>query len=295
MQRESNELLTSDFGSWFDSLMSGVTLGKSAHQVVRVLSSSPSFASSASAAQVARRAGVNAATVVRAARALGFRGWPDLQLELKTKYLAFRDANELLELHGESKESLVQESLRADLAALELLQKTIDDSEIHAAAALLAKANRIGLLGSGSFMGPLIQFAHVGSRIGLSTVVIGREGRSVHVSLAQLQQGDALLVLNLWRTPREVETIVHVASQIGLKVILISDARTVSLNKMVDHTISCPAEGSSHFPSLSAATSIIHILLNQLTHLRGDQAVESMKYHESIYKQLEQARRVPRT
>lgn len=290
MQHIEEEHPSHGLDTWIEGLCEGIPLGKSARRVTRVLAASPSFASEASAARIAERAGVNAATVVRTARALGFRGWPDLQLEIKTKYLAFLDAHKLLELHSSSLESLTQKSLLADLAALQLLQRTLDETVITAAAESLTNAGRIGLLGSGSYIGPLMQFAHVGSRLGLSTVVIGREGRSVHVALAQLQEGDALLVVNLWRTPREIETIVHVASQMGIEVVLISDARTISLSQMASHTIVCPAEGASHFPSLSAATSIIHILLSHLTHLRGDKALEAMRYHESVYERLEHAR-----
>lgn len=281
---------TTDFLSWLEGLVIDAKLGPSATRVFRTLATSPSFTSKASAAQVAARARVNASTVVRTARTLGFDGWPELQLELKARYLSFLDSNQLLELHERSDATLTRRSLDADIASLKLLEQNLDEERIAAACSALASANNIGLLGSGSYIGPLIQFAHVSSRLGLSTVMIGREGRSVHTALSQLHEGDVLFIINLWRTPKEIETIARAAKDLGITILLISDSRTIKLTETADHHLVCPSEGSSHYPSLSAATSLIHILLSNITHMVGDQGDEAMRHHEYVYEKLEQIR-----
>lgn len=282
-----------DFDHWFRSFTEHAHLGSGARRVVRALAASPGFSSRASAAQVAERAAVNAATVVRTARALGFSGWPELQLEIRTKYLSFLDANRLLQQHEATDKSGLVQALETDLASLHFLRRTLNKSAFEGMSKALARAPRVGLLGTGSHIGPLMQFSHVGSRFGLRTELLNGDARSTHAVLAQFGAGDAILILNLWRTPSELVTISELASELGIVIALITDGSKTPLSRFASHLLVCPAEGSSHFPSLVAATSVIHSLLSVITGLRADGGLDAIRYHERVYKRLEQLRGGP--
>lgn len=292
MQRnERPSELTEGMDSWLQRKLHGVRLGERSKRVVRVIAGSPAFAASATAAHVARRAGVNSSTVVRVAQSAGFNGWPDMQHEIAVQRLSSLDAQQLLREHSVGSDSYLQKAVQADIASLQMIGTTVGESEFDAFSESLLKARRIALLGSGSFLGPLIQFAHVGARLGLDVVLAMGEGRSVPATFTNLAKGDALLVLNLWRTPRDVESIVELAHWRNAIVLLISDTQESPLTPYAAQTLVIPAEGSSHFPSLVGATTLVHALLSKLTHDLGGAATESIRRHEETYRQLERSRR----
>lgn len=287
---DGSQELDSDFEQWFRQMVGGAELGTASHRALRVLAASPGFSARATAAQVAGRAGVNPATVVRVAKAMGFAGWAELQLEIRARYLSFLEAHKLLELHGNSGHSPTQQAMLADEASLKLLNRTLNEDTLVCMAEILARSPRIGLLGSGSHVGPLMQFSHVGSRLGMATVLIGMDGRSTNAIMAQFRRGDALLVLNLWRTPRELEAITKLAASMQMSILLISDAGRTAIGELATHSVICPAEGSSHFPSLVAANSVIHCLLSVITTLRGEDGLDEIRHHEAVYQELERIR-----
>lgn len=81
---------------WLAELRKGHTASPKIATVLDVIAGQPRLASYASAAEVAERAGVNTATVVRAAQSLGFDGWLSLRAEVRSRYLASLTALEIL-------------------------------------------------------------------------------------------------------------------------------------------------------------------------------------------------------
>lgn len=289
-QGVEGEFSVGNFDGWINLLSRGVRMSPKGQQVLRVLAGSPAFASEASTAQIAERAEVDPATVVRVAQSLGFKGWTGLQLEIKNHYLEFLDAHELLEMHDGGGQSPAQRALLSDIAALQFLQVNLDLGAVESFSSTLVAARRILLLGSGSYMGPLTQFAHVGSRMGLTVSLAGSGGKSVPASLAELAEGDVLLVLNLWRTPSEIQAIAQLVDELGITLLLISDTQTAPLATYAEQVLVIPAEGSSHFPSLVAASAMIHALLAMITEKLGPAGIDAIRHHEKVYRRLETIR-----
>src|SRR5882762_6195373 len=124
--------------NWVRYRTDGTPLGPKSERVVHLLATQAEFTSFASASAVAGRAGVDAATVVRTARALGFSGWPDLRLELRNRYLSSLRANEVLNEHEDAASDPIVHALRSDVDNVMLAIRTIDVAQVRAIAAAIA-------------------------------------------------------------------------------------------------------------------------------------------------------------
>ena len=107
-----------------------------------VIGRNPQLSSYADIAEIAQRADVNNSTVVRAAQHLGYRGWPDLQRELRSRYLVMISTEDTLTEHGEHRSPL-HDALNHDIDNLRLTldSNTADDAEAAIAAMAAAKSS----------------------------------------------------------------------------------------------------------------------------------------------------------
>ena len=161
--------------AWLGDVLPDVPLSKAQSRVVDVIGRNPQLSSYADIAEIAQRADVNNSTVVRAAQHLGYRGWPDLQRELRSRYLVMISTEDTLTEHGEHRSPL-HDALNHDIENLRLTldSNTADDAE--AAIAAMAAAKSITVVGLGSFAGPASVMAHLGSTMGYPIALENRGG-----------------------------------------------------------------------------------------------------------------------
>ncbi|MEV0779141.1 MurR/RpiR family transcriptional regulator [Streptomyces sp. NPDC050433] len=277
--------------SWLWEQANGATIGPKARKVIELLAAAPRFTSYASAGDVAQRAGTDASTVVRTARALGFSGWPDLRRELRSRYLSSLSATDLLAEHDTPSSDAIVRAVRSDAEALAATARSLDVESCRAVADVVARAGRTLAMGSGSFIGPVAQLAHVGARLGLTIEAADLGGRTPVSSLALLETGDCVLIVNFWRLPVEVLACARAAGEAGATVCVITDSRESRLAHLADHVITVPAEGTSHFPSLAPATAVVHALLAEITHRLGERGRATIQRNDQMFARLEQLRR----
>jgi DNA-binding MurR/RpiR family transcriptional regulator len=277
---------------WVRERADTTTIGPKARQVVDLLVRNPKFCAYASASQLGDRVGTDASTVVRTAKAMGFAGWPELQAELRSRYLSSLDATALLDLHQNSDNAdPIVRALRNDLDALNETARTLDVAACRAIATAIAAARRTLAVGSGSFAGPLTQLVHVASRLGLAVDLADHGGRNLITSLGLLRPGDALVVLHPWRLTTDVLAAATVARDQGSTVCVISDSRSTPLTRLADHQVVVPAEGVSHFPTLTPTAAVIHAVLAELTEQAGETGKAAIQRHDRVFAQVEKLRR----
>jgi DNA-binding MurR/RpiR family transcriptional regulator len=272
---------------WLRELTHDATLGPKAGQVAELVAAQPRLAAYASAAEVARRAGVNVATVVRAAQSLGFTGWPGLQLELRSRYLASLTAAELLDEHDASDPDPIVRALRSDMDTLALTLRTLDLDTVRAVSAAITGARRTLLIASGSFAAPALQLAHIGAAMGLDIELEDRGGTHLVNRLTRCGPGDCLIAVNFWKLPRQILHATRLAHQAGLTTCVITDLSSSALARAATHVISVPSEGTSHFPSLTAATSVMHAILADMALRRAGRAHAAIQRTEQLWRQMD--------
>lgn len=273
--------------AWVRDRSDGAALGPKSERVARLLATQPEFTSYASAGAVAGRAGVDAATVVRTARALGFSGWPELRLELRSRYLASLRATEVLGQHEAPASDPILHALRSDLDSLALATRTLDVAAVRAVAAAVASARRTLVIASGAFSGPAYLLAHCSGFMGMDVQFAARGGTTLVNTLTGLGPEDCLVAINFWRLPREIRDATEIAHDAGVTTCALTDLHRSGLTEAADHVITVPSEGTSHFPSLTAAMSVVHALLAEITRLRGDEARDAIGATEDLWQRMD--------
>lgn len=254
---------------WATTLADAADLGPKAVRVVEVIKTQPHLAAYASTADMAARAGVNVATVVRAAQGLGYSGWPSLRLELRSRYLATLSANQVLSEHSGGANDPVTEALRRDIENLETTARTVDTDAIRAVAAAITGAGLTAVIGSGSFAGPGIQLAHIATTMGFNIVLERHGGTQLANLVSRLGPSDCLVVFNFWWQPREIASAVRLAHDNHVAICVITDRRSSTVAGLASHLVIVPSEGVSLFPSLTPAASVVHAVLAEVARLGG--------------------------
>lgn len=272
--------------AWLGDALPDVPLSKAQSRVVDVIARNPQLSSYADIAEIAQRADVNNSTVVRAAQHLGYRGWPDLQRELRSRYLVTISSEDTLTEHGEHRSPL-HDALNHDIENLRLTldSNTADDAE--AAIATMAAAKSIIVLGLGSFAGPASVMAHLGSTMGYPITLENRGAVHLASSANALGPGDVLVVINMWRSMRQIIVTAEAAKQAGAKVIAISDMRGGRLAAVADHLLVGASEGISFFQSVTAANSLVYGLLAGMEAAHPERSRAAIRRTQQLWKDLD--------
>lgn len=282
----SSDPAGTDSRAWLGDALPDVSLTKAQTRVVDVITRNPQLSSYADIAEIAKRADVNNSTVVRAAQHLGYRGWPDLQRELRSRYLVMISTEDTLTEHGEHRSPL-HDALNHDIENLRLTldSNTADDAE--AAIAAMAGAKSITVVGLGSFAGPASVMAHLGSTMGYPIALENRGGVHLASSANSLGDGDVLVVINMWRSVRQIIVTAEAAKQAGAKVIAITDMRRGRLAAAADHLLVVASEGISFFQSVTAANSLVYGLLAGMEAAHPQRSRAAIRRTQQLWKDLD--------
>ncbi len=272
--------------AWLGDALPDVPLTKSQSRVVEVIARNPQLSSYADIAEIAKRADVNSSTVVRAAQHLGYRGWPDLQRELRSRYLVMISTEDTLTEHGEHRSPL-HDALNHDIENLRLTldSNTADDAE--AAIAAMAASRSITVVGIGSFAGPASVMAHLGATMGYPISLENRGGVHLASSTNTLGKGDVLVVINMWRSIKQIILAAEAAKQAGATVIAISDMRRGRLAAAADHLLVVASEGISFFQSVTAANSLVYGLLAGMEAAHPERSRAAIRRTQQLWKDLD--------
>jgi len=272
---------------WIEEALAGGRLGRAAERVVAVLRDEPRFASYASTAELAARAEVNVATVVRTAQQLGFSGWPALRVELRSRYLASLSAGEVLAEHAGADADPVRAALRSDREVLRALEQTVDPERVRAVAAAIHRARRTLVLGSGTFAAPGLQLSHAAGIMGYDVQTREIGGTALVNALARMGEGDLVVLCDLWRLPVALRRAARIARDRSVQTAVLTDRRDSPLVEGAAHVVLVPSEGVGMFPSLTAAMSVVHAVLAELARMGGEDALRAVRETERLWREGE--------
>jgi DNA-binding MurR/RpiR family transcriptional regulator len=186
------------------------------------------------AAEIAQRLGTSDATVVRAVKALGYAGIPELKRELIDVLRARATPASRL---GSSLEDVGEDPLgHAIDLELELLEsaRSIDRAAFGRAVDLLAGAERVLAYGLGPKGPPADYFALRLARLGRPARSIGSSGLLLADQLLDVRADDVLLLLSFERLDRDSEMTLARANALGVPVVLLTDTLGPKLADRVD-------------------------------------------------------------
>lgn len=280
---------------WLRSLLPDKGLGGSTQQVFSLITTQPAKASFAPAAELAELAGTSISSVTRLAQRLGYAGWPDLQRDLRARYLAHLSMLEVSETHS-SGESPFRASLRQDADSLATSLRNLDEQRISRIAEILASSENIYVTAQGSF-------AAVGHALIHNIQIAGYPVRQLLDSpamianhVARMRATDTLVVCSYWRLYDVAVIAAAEAKARGSKVIVLADNMSPALEKSADEIVLTPAEGTSFFPSLTAAMAAQQGIVATLARVDPVRTRESLRAVEEGWQTFKLLHRsVPRS
>jgi len=215
-----------------------------------------------SAAALAAQLGTSDATVVRTAKALGYRGLADLRRAMATQG-ADPPLRERLRrtLEHASPEELLPAAIDRHLGALDALSRDVSPEQFQAAVAVIAECKRVVWRGVGP-SAHLASYAEVLSRrIGKPSTALVHTGTSFADELLTLAPGDAIIVFAYGRLQSHVRVLIERAAELKLPVVLVTDTIDRKLDKGVHTTLRCGRGTPGLFASHGVTLVVIEALV----------------------------------
>lgn len=265
-------------------------LSRKQHAVVAFIEHNPQFAAFASAADLAARIDVHAATVVRLAQQLGYRGFPEFQEAIRHRYIASLDAVSIMrERAGELSAGPLISSIDQDVRNLTATRNAIDHELMHHIAEMILAARRTLFIGNGSHGGVGVIFAHLCEFMGLPVEVEYRGGISIAPRIAQMGPGDILMGTSAWWVVQEMRDAFAAARENGATTIAIVDSQMSPLAAVSDHVLVTQTESASFFQSMAGPIVLLNALVAELAAIGGDRVRDGMNASTRAFSRLDVA------
>lgn len=272
--------------TWLESLAAQATSTRTTEKLKDALVQNPSRASYASISEVSALAELNMAAITRTAQSWGFSGWPDLRVELRSRYLESLSFTEVAsERRSSSPSDAVSGSLDADRRALISTSSTTDVDAVRAVAAIAGSARRRVAIGGGTYKSVADLLATYFTLAGYPTVS-PNETSGIVGALTDLGPGDIIFGVDLWRGYASTLEALALARENGAVVCLITDRGASHLADVVDHLFHVSSESSTFFPTLVPAIALVNALAAELASLDPGVAEASSQRFEQVWRRM---------
>jgi DNA-binding MurR/RpiR family transcriptional regulator len=213
---------------------------------------------------LANAVGVSKATVVRFAKSLGYKGFPefkrDIQKEMRRQ---LRAASRMEETFAElgNDENIFAKLIKRDI---ELLQETLQAvalPDFHKAVEIIWRARKVYIIGLNASMALayLLHFRLVRVKKEAHWVFL-TGGTSLLEQLAFMEKDDALIAIDFVNVPREVQTALQFAKKVGAPILGITDFPSSPIAKAADVCLYAKRGLHSTVNSLTPAFSLVNAL-----------------------------------
>ncbi|MBW9114577.1 MurR/RpiR family transcriptional regulator [Rhizobium cauense] len=243
---------------WLRNLDEKYGLTPAAHEVVQAVINDPRHASFASAAELAKKAEVNVATITRTAQSLGFSGWPDLRQEIRARFMSKLSAPEVSVVHQQEtgNDRPFDAAVNRQIEQLTALRRRTDRQSVRDVAKIIAGAKRRIVLGSGSFESIANILAHHSTLCGYR-MELATDGVTIANALGDVKEGDVVIIITFWRLYNSAIKAARQAKAKGATTCVITDAAVDALAETADHLLLAPAESTSFFATILPAISLV--------------------------------------
>jgi DNA-binding MurR/RpiR family transcriptional regulator len=224
--------------------------------------------------EIAGRLGVAPTTLLRLARALGFKDWSRLR---ETYVNHFRSSSPL---YAEKADSLVRrngisglldELMSAQRAALGYVATTNTAESIDDAAKILNRAPRILVAAFLSCRAPGLAFAYICRLFRSNVTMVGADGSSVIADLEDIRSEPYA---------HDIRLVARAVQRSGASLVSIADSRVTPLSPVARSILLFGADSPSFFPSIMPAVAIVESLAAAMLAHAGDSAVDRIRLIE---------------
>lgn len=216
------------------------------------------------ASELARRVGVDPATVVRFSQEIGYSGFRELSREIK-HYVrdqvtaTYRQAKE-----AKTEEDIINVILNNSVQQIERF-RTTETQSLAKATEMLKRANRIWVTGEFTSYDMAAYLARsLNPTLGISVTHFHPGISETAAALAQMQPDDVVLALVVGIPGLDTGYAVHLARERGLGTVCLTNSGTVLPAREADVTVIVPTKSPVVVASFSIALLMLGVLFEAL-------------------------------
>jgi DNA-binding MurR/RpiR family transcriptional regulator len=232
----------------------------------------------ASASELGTFTGTSDATVIRAARALGYSGLPELRHSLASAFAVLaRPAailHERIASMSHDPDALLGRVLDDAAEVLQEARRCLSPEAFHAAATLISSARECLTFGVGLSETVAEYLARRLNRLGIGARASRQMGFGMAEDLLPLGPGDVVVVFAPGRLLREIEVLIDHAQQVGAPVILVTDTLLPVLGGRAEVTLQAICSPAGQPGETFTATVISDALVLAIAAEHEQRAVE---------------------
>lgn len=255
-------------------------MSASARPVAEFMANRPEVVASCSASELGARTGTSDATVVRAAKALGYRGFRELKQEILGTLTRQRDLAATMDDRLErvsTEDSQVVRVLDDSIALLSQLRRGLDTEAWQRAVEALLAAPAVLTYGIGP-ANTLADYLCLSlKRIGVHARSSGLTGFRLADELLPLGDGEVVVVFAPVRQFREISLIVDHAREVGAKVVLITESLGMALADKVHAVLATPQSTTTAASEVTAGLVLAHALTLNVAAASREEAVDALR------------------
>jgi DNA-binding MurR/RpiR family transcriptional regulator len=214
------------------------------------------------AEELARRANTSSSTVVRFAQALGFEGFPELQVAARDEYRRQRDDS-----HGPSTngvgafaQSSFESVLAADHSNIEATVRSLERDEVDACVETISQASSILLCGTDQMAFFASYLRHLLLLLDLRCEVASGASQDSVARLARIDQNSAVVAFSAGRPPTLVTKALKIARYRKAPTIAITDATLSEPAQLADRKLFYSSSSPAYVRSHAALLAVIQAL-----------------------------------
>jgi len=240
--------------------------------------------------QLAQRADVQPATMVRLAQKMGLEGYEALREpfrdELRKQPSGYgRRARQLLartgrRSGGRALTHLAGEMIAADRENLSLTMEAIGADGLAATSTVLAKSNRLYIMGLRSLYPAAFYTHYACSMFRDSTVLLDGPGGTFADGMRGIGDKDAMLIFSLEPYTSGVIQAATYAVERGAEVVAITDSLVSPLAALTPYLLLVGTDGPALFKSVVPAIAIAQALVAQMLAQGGQSALDAVAESE---------------
>ena len=213
---------------------------------------------------LAQAVGVSKSTVVRFAKSLGYKGFPDFKREIhKQMRRKLRAADRMKQTFAElgNDENIFAKLVKRDIQLLEETLQSASFADFHKAVELIWRARKVYLIGLNASMALayLLHFRLMRVKKDAHWIFI-TGGTSLLEQLAFMEPGDILIAIDFVDVPREVQSALQHARKVGAPILGITDFPSSAISRAADVCLYAKRGLHSTVNSLTPAFSLVNAL-----------------------------------
>jgi len=261
------------------------TLTRSQRQIADRIMADPEGVAFMTVSELASAVGVNEATVVRFASALGLDGYPGLTRlcrdRLREQAQLLRRYDNLEQL-GADGGDLLERAVALDQANIARSFARIEPATWDAAVAALAEAPRVHVMGLRKSHAPAHLLGYLLRLLREDVETVATGAGTLTDDLRRVRKGDCFVALSIHRYAAETVRAAAWARSRGAQCIALTDNASSPLAGSAEHVFYLDAAGPSVLRSMTAFTSLVQALAAGVAAARGHSARSTLLQEEEL-------------